>query len=96
MNGDARTGKDVKNEGRTDYVYESTASSDKKYFRKAAFEWLSARGRQRHSAIFCRRYPARRIPPERRMTPAVGKFPFSAPTDFDGTLLGNPAPEHVR
>jgi hypothetical protein len=34
---DARTEKDVKNEGRTDYVYESTGSSDKKYFGKAAF-----------------------------------------------------------
>jgi hypothetical protein len=37
MNGDARTEKDVKNEGRTDYVYESTGSSDKKYFGKTAF-----------------------------------------------------------
>lgn len=37
MNGDARTEKDVKNEGRTDYVYESIGSSDKKCFGKAAF-----------------------------------------------------------
>jgi hypothetical protein len=36
VNGDARTEKDVKNEGRTDYVYESTGSSDKKYFGKTA------------------------------------------------------------
>jgi hypothetical protein len=35
INGDARTEKDVKNEGRTDYVYESTGSSDKKYFGKS-------------------------------------------------------------
>jgi hypothetical protein len=57
MNGDARTEKDVKNEGRTDYVYESTGSSDKTYFGKRAFACLSARGRQRRSATFCRRNP---------------------------------------
>jgi hypothetical protein len=37
MNGVRKQKKDVKNEGRTDYVYESTGSIDKKYFGKAAF-----------------------------------------------------------
>jgi hypothetical protein len=55
MNGDARTEKDVKNEGRTDYVYESTGSSDKKYFWKNsflhAFRRAAGSATRRHFAV---------------------------------------------
>lgn len=53
---------------------------------KQLFACLSARDRQRHSATFCRRNPAYRIPPEQRMSPAVGKVSLSIPTDFPNGL----------
>ena len=80
----------LKNEGRTDYVYESTGSSDKKYFGKTAFCLpFGARPRAPLGDIM----PSEsRVPhaPHQRMRSVAGKVSFSIPTDFDGTLDAKP------
>jgi hypothetical protein len=65
---------------------EDKGSADNKYLGKTAFCMsFGARSPAPFGDILpsASRLP---IPPERGMTPAVGKVRFSTPTDFDGTL----------
>jgi hypothetical protein len=94
MNGEQSTEKDVKYEGRSDYIYENTGSSDKSSLGKTAFcapfgvqyrAGPSLSSRQRLRATACRQNRALRLS-GRRTSQAVAEVSFSTRAVFDGTL----------